>query len=420
MRILCVNRQYFITGGPEKYWFALEKAIGDKHQLIPFVVDFARNRESEYVRYFVKAPGGRANIYYQDFQLSAVGKLKYLIDSIYNVEAERKLLSLLKEVRPDVVLFLNAHYFSSSIIRACKKMSVPIVWRLSDFSLICPSYLLSRKGEPCEECLERGLWRAMVRCCSGYQRSVIGAGVKVAALGLGRSLGLYDYVRYYVAPSRFTRERMIRGGFPSEKVVHIPTFVAIPVEAPASTGEPLRLLYAGRLSPEKGVETLFDALHHLGSLDFVLLVAGDASSTYATLLRERVPSKARERVVFLGQVDQPTLQRLYNESHAVVVPSICYENMPNVALEAMAHGKPVIASSLGSLPEIIEHSVTGLLFKPGDAKDLASTIMALVADTDAMRTMGARARDYVAVRHNEAMHINALLNILGSAAMHRT
>ncbi len=255
MKILVVNRNFFVTGGPETYLFTLMELM-PQNEFIPFCVRFDRNRETPYSRYFVDPPGGDGQVYFRDFRMSPGEKISYAWQSVYSFGNRKKLETLIRDTGPDVALFLNAHYFSDSIIDACHRFNLPIIWRMSDFHKVCANYLLFRDGSVCEECLDRGPVMALRHGCGGYQRSYVAALVKVAGMWLARFRGSYDKVNYFVTPSAFTRKMMIRGGFPPDRVVHIPTFVDTGIAERTEPGSAGGILFVGRLSHEKGVEQL--------------------------------------------------------------------------------------------------------------------------------------------------------------------
>jgi glycosyltransferase involved in cell wall biosynthesis len=413
MKVVCVNRQYFMTGGPERYMFALESKLRTV-DLIPFCVNFTKNRPSKYSSYFLSPPGGSDKVFFRDFQLSTMGKIKYALESIYNRGARRKLEMLIEDTRPDLALFLNVTFFSHSIIDACKSHRIPVIWRLSDFSLICPSYLLLRDGKVCEECIERGLWAAVYHRCGGYQRSLPGAAVKSLALFISRLRRLFDYVSFFVVPSGFTHGRMIKAGFDPNKVVILPTFVDIPRAEAIQLEGPTQILYVGRISPEKGLETLIQAIGRLERSDFILRLAGNGDSEYVNSVGASLKPRLKERVFFMGQQTPEEVAGLYKASHVVVVPSVWYENMPNVVLEAMAHGRPVVASNLGSLAEMVRDGETGLLFEAGNAESLAAKLEDLMNSRQKIAAMGGEARAYIQAKHSPEEHLSRLYELFQS------
>lgn len=402
MKIVVVNRNFFITGGPEIYMFTLMENM-PQHRFIPFCVAFEKNLESPYSRYFVPPPPGQAGVYFHDFKMSFFQRFGYACSSIYHFEAKRRLESLIVEERPDLVLCLNAVYFSDSIIDACRRHRVPIVWRLSDFHKICAGYLLYRDGRPCDECLERGLYRAVVNRCGGYQRSRAAACVKVAGMWLSRLRGLYDYIDCFVAPSEFTRQKMIQGGFRPEKVVHIPTMTKAVAEPAAPSSRDI--LFVGRLSPEKGVEILLAAFTLLKDKNARLSIVGDDTSDYARRLKAGVPDALQGRITFHGFQDGEEVGSLYDRAFCFVVPSVWYENQPNTVLEGMAHARPVVVSDLGSLGEMVDDGVTGFRFEAGNASALAAKLDTLLSRPREAHEMGRRGREHVLRVHDMRTHL---------------
>jgi glycosyltransferase involved in cell wall biosynthesis len=415
LKILTVNRNYFITGGPEKYMFSLMENMS-QHRFIPFCVAFEQNRETPYSRYFVSPPGDSGSVYYKDFKMSPVQKAAYAFNSIYHREARCKLEQLIRDERPDLALFLNAVYFSDSIIDACRAHNVPIIWRLSDFHKICASYFLYRDGHVCLDCLEHGLTSAIHNRCGGYQRSLGAALIKVAGMWLSRTRNVYDNVDFFITPSAFTREKMIQGGFRPEKIVHIPTPVATPENRPKSMANPPEVLYVGRLSMEKGIDILLESFRLLKCANVSLVIAGDDSTPYAQELKAQVPVDMRDRITFLGFRNQEQLDELFMRSYCVVIPSVTYDNQPNSALEGMAHALPAIVSDLGSLKEMIVHGETGYHFLAGNAQDLAYRLDDLLRNPLKAYEMGIKARNYVLKNHSMLQHLYALETLFMSCA----
>ncbi|MEA2389963.1 MAG: hypothetical protein QOK31_72 [Solirubrobacteraceae bacterium] len=152
----------------------------------------------------------------------------------------------------------------------------------------------------------------------------------------------------------------------------IPNCVKIPA-AVGAEATPAEILFAGRLSPEKGIEDLVAATEGLN-----LVVAGDGP------LRHLVPDA-------LGFVPHDELERLYARAAVVVLPSY-REGLPLCVIEAMAHGRPVVAAAVGGIPDLVEDGVTGFLVEPGDVSGLRAAIDRLLADPELRRRMGVAGR----------------------------
>jgi len=165
-------------------------------------------------------------------------------------------------------------------------------------------------------------------------------------------------------------------------------------------------LYIGRLSSEKGLLTLGEAIRATG---LRLIVAG--TGPLEAVLRQRFP-----HMQLAGHRSGLDLQALIDRSAAVVLPSEWYENCPMSVLEAMAYGKPVIASRTGGIPELVVDGETGLLFEPGNVLELRASLLALAADRKKRHALGRAARARVEEHFSLEQHNGQVLRILETVA----
>lgn len=142
-------------------------------------------------------------------------------------------------------------------------------------------------------------------------------------------------------------------------------------------------LFAGRLSAEKGIETLIKAW---SGVDDPLFIAGEGPD------EKRMRKAAPSSVTFLGWLNSQDLKKRFQDASCFIFPSECYETFGLSLLEAMAFGKAIIASDLGPRREMIEDGKSGLLFKAGDAADLRTKIDRLKGDAALRQTLGNAAR----------------------------
>jgi glycosyltransferase involved in cell wall biosynthesis len=172
----------------------------------------------------------------------------------------------------------------------------------------------------------------------------------------------------YIALTEFSRRKLADAGLPVERLVVKPNFFGM--EAYGNDHERAYALFIGRISEEKGIGTLLDAL--VSMPDVPLKVVGDG----ALLPRYRSVVQARgiRHIEFLGGLDRRGTLGLLRNARCLIVPSLWYEGFPMVVVEAYAHGVPVVASRLGSLAEIVEHDRTGRHFEAGNAEDLAAQV----------------------------------------------
>jgi glycosyltransferase involved in cell wall biosynthesis len=211
-------------------------------------------------------------------------------------------------------------------------------------------------------------------------------------------LGTWDRkVDAFIALTEFARRKFIEGGLPAEKVALKPNFLH-PDPGPSEASHDYAL-FVGRLSPEKGIDTLLAAWRKLADKATLRIVGAGPLSPQV-----EAASSQSEGVEYLGHRPGPEVMELIAGARFLAVPSIWYEAFGLVIVEAFAKAKPVIASRLGAMTEIIEEGRTGLLFEPGDPDDLAAKVNWAMEHPAEMRAMGQNARELYlqnfTARHN--------------------
>jgi len=147
------------------------------------------------------------------------------------------------------------------------------------------------------------------------------------------------------------------------------------------------------LHKQKGVQHLIEAMNDIiAKVPSVhLLVVGDGP--YRRDLEAQVARFGlKDRVTFEGKVDNGRIDEYYNAADAFAIPTICVEGLPLIELEAMACGKPVVASNIGGIPTVIVDGENGLLAKPGDVRELAEKIISVLSDAALASRLGSAAR----------------------------
>ena len=342
--------------------------------------------------------------------IRSMSRSSLVAQTVWSSSSSAELLQLLRDFKPDVVHVHNTFpLLSPSIYWAAARHRLPLVQTLHNFRLLCPQAMFLRQGRVCEDCLGRLPWRGILRKC--YRDSVAQSAVLTSMLGVHRLIGSYqDKVTRYIALNEFCRGKFIEGGLPANKILIKPNFVdweSSPVlgSDPAQRSHPTRLLYVGRLSPEKGINVLVDAVRQLGGIE--LRVAGTGPE--ADRLENENGLKA------LGALPPENVRTEMTQALALVMPSLWYENFPRTLVEAFACGLPVIGSRLGALAELIEEGRTGLLFEPGNAADLAEKIRWALANPNAMRTMGKAARAEYEAKYTAERNYQQLMAIYAEA-----
>lgn len=408
MKILICNNRYFISGGPERYMFAVQALLELKgHKAIPFSINCSNNRETVYSRYFAKPLLDKDYIYYSDSPLTFVEKLKLFHKTIYNFEAGKKLREAIRKEHIDVVYVLQAvNFLYSSVINESWKMGVPVVVRFSDFQLLCPAYTFFRNGAVCEDC-KHGYFRAVRNRC--LQDSYGVSFARVIAMYAYKLLSIQEKIDIIIAPSKFLRDKLIEFGIDKSKVVNIPSYVDTSEYEPNYNSKPY-VLYVGNIQKYKGVEVLIKAFKNIDRA-IQLKIVGRSNDGEDKRLMGFVRDEGMGNVEFLGFKTGNGLKTLYQNSLFVVVPSVWYDNSPHVILESMAYGKPVIGSNHGSIPELIDDNVDGLYFEPANFEDLAQKIQYLIDNREILPEMGRKARQKVEERYNLILHYERLMKV---------
>jgi len=308
--------------------------------------------------------------------LQGLGAIQLGTRAIWSRDAVRVVRRLVRDQRSEIVHCHNLFpLLSPAVISAASAEGAAVVMTLHNYRLLCLPATFLRDGRTCEDCLGRLPWRGVVHGC--YRDSTLGSGVLASSLALHRAVRTFARVRLYLAVGRFVRDKYVQAGFPQDRVVVKPSFVAA---APRRQGPGDYFLFLGRLSREKGLGTLLAAWSRSRER---LVVAGDGPER--ALLRGAPPT-----VDYRGALSPAEIPSLLSRARALLLPSLSYEGAPRVVLEAYASGVPVIASRLGGLPELIEDGSSGVLVRPGDVADWVAAVERLMEDTEAER-MGERA-----------------------------
>ena len=176
-------------------------------------------------------------------------------------------------------------------------------------------------------------------------------------------------------------------------------------------GDKITILYVGRLERAKGITVLGDAIprvvQSVPNARFVI-IGSDRTTARGTSQRAELERRLSESsmlpVRFLGGIPQPVLLDWYKRADICVVPSLVYESFSYTCVQAMAVGKPVVASRIGGIPETVDDGVTGVLVTPGNVGELTEALVRLARNGNLREQMGRAARDKV-VREYEGVRV---------------
>lgn len=305
----------------------------------------------------------------------------------------------LSELAPHLLHLISGYLMSGSTLRAAMDLQIPTVLTLTDFWFLCPRITLLRSNGrlcvppfdavTCARCLgeEKRRYRIPGRIVPalmdvlwrGQQNRV--AQIQARRTFLAETLDRVDAI---ISPSRFLRNLYIEAGLGGERIVFSRQGRDFPNLTPdlleKTSAARLRVGYIGQIAPHKGAHTLFEAVQRLPGAALDVKVYGDATRFPDYVRRLRRMTCRDSRLSLAGVYERTQVSRVLQGLDVVVVPSVWYENSPNVILEAFAHRTPVIASDLGGMAELVRHGENGLLFPPGDADCLAQQLRRLIED----------------------------------------
>lgn len=360
MRVLLINKFHYTRDGATRAYFDTARILAENgHEVAFFSMEHPQNEPTPCAPFFV------SKVDYLDAKQSFFSKARIGLRLIWNFEASRQLEWLIEEFQPEVAhLHVTYHQLSPSILWTLKKHGVAVVMTLHDYKAVSPNYNLFHHGKIWFSASAwRAVWDRVVK------DSLIKSLLCAVETWLHRLIRSYRKVDRFIAPSRFLIETYKQLGFPYPIEQVTQPLDPFPV-APAQFGTGDYFLFVGRLSQEKGVHTLLDAFTDLKEEKLVIVGTGPEEARLKALQE----AKGLRNVVFEGFQKGEALANLFRGAKALILPSVWYENMPYVMLEALGFGKPVIGSNLGGIPERIQDESNGLLFEAGNAESLRSAL----------------------------------------------
>lgn len=320
----------------------------------------------------------------------ATSKLKLFLNTIWSKASYKKILEIIGEFKPDVVHCHNTFpLISPSIYYACNKVGIPVVQTLHNYRLTCLNGYLFREQECqlCEKCLGKSPIRGVFKKC--YRQSLSASATVAAMLIVHRILSTYrKKVTRFITLTNFGKEKFSKLAFiPADKIVVKSN--PIPKISVSQSEKSKQIMYAGRLSPEKGVDTLIKAWISLpNKFGYTLKIIGNGAE------RDKLEelAKADSSIKFMGALSKEQTIQEMAVSALLVSPSKCYETFGLSPVEAMSLGTPVLISDLVNLFPIVQDNISGRYFRAGDAEDLAAKLTELLSDAHKLTALGIAAK----------------------------
>ncbi len=368
MKILMVNKFLHPNGGSETYIFKLGEHLQSLgHEVQYFGMEHAG-----------RIVGNRVQAYTEDMDFhggSKLSKLLYPIKTIYSRQARKKIRQVLDDFQPDVCHLNNFNYqLTPSIILEIRKWSkqakhpCKILYTAHDYQLVCPNHMCRnpQSNENCEKCLGG----AFINCTKGkcIHGSLAKSAVGTAEATFWKHMGVYKQIDAVICCSRFMKTKLDSNPVFAEKTIALHNFVDQPEEISGEKQD--YVLYFGRFSKEKGVETLIKVCKELPQIRFVFAGTGPLADLLVGI----------DNVENVGFQSGEALHRLISQARFAIYPSEWYENCPFSVMESQMYGTPVLGADIGGIPELIRDGVTGELFESENAEDLKEKIQKLWND----------------------------------------
>lgn len=349
MRILLSNKFYYRRGGDCIYLLNLEQLLSVYgHEVAVYAMQYPENLPSEWSKYW---PNNMSNI-------------DALIRPFGSIQVREGFARLLDDFKPDVVHLNNIHTQLSPVIAEIAHLrGVRVVWTLHDYKLLCPRYDCLQNGKAiCEECYsdKRGVLRH--NCMKNSKAASIIAYFEAKKWNRGK---LEAYTDVFICPSLFMAEKMFKGGFDKRKLKSLCNFIDVEKCKKDAYDKGNYYCFIGRLSNEKGANTLIEAAKQL---PYKLVVIGGGP------LEEELKANGSDNIEFVGFKQWGDIKTLVGDARFSVIPSEWYENNPLSVIEAQCLGTPVLGAKIGGIPELVEDGVSGMTFESGNVMDLKEKI----------------------------------------------
>lgn len=400
MKILLVTNHLYPTGGDWTYVSSvlnLYRSYG--HEVYLFGKKDKRNKDQSYESYYVEGVTNR------DMRNKLVYAFNILKKNIYSLESYKKMGEFLDSFPIDIVQLNNINIgLTPSIINAIKERNIPIVWRVLDYKIICPTIYLRCGTEICESCKGGHYINCVINRCKN--NSVFDSIAVALETWFYSHRKEYSKVDIFSFQNDFMRKKFVEWGLDENKMVSINNpYDATSVSSTQGIGE--YVLYFGRLDKPKGVLTFLETAKINRDIKYIIVGKGEEENT----INEEIKKNNLNNVFFRGPVWGEEMETIIEQSRFVVVPSEWHEPSPYVVLQSFSHSKPVIASRVGGLPEMITDGEDGYLFKAGDVDELAKTIRELFFNNELVLSMGKKARIKVETNYSPDLYYKETMKL---------
>lgn len=409
MKVLLINNYHFRRGGADVVYLNTGKLLSENnHQVCYFSTHNQQNELTSFSKYFINMK--------VDTKASIHNKIRNSLSYYYNIEAVNKLELLIQTERPDIAhIHLYIGGMTSSILKVLRKNSIPVVYTAHDYRLVCPAYaFLDAKGKICEACKGKYFYKCAVKKCS--KNSFLQSAVMSTEMYY-RNL-FYNPLKYidgfiFVSDFSYMKHLQYLKGLRTKQILRLYNFIKIDKPVVCHSDY---FLYYGRISQEKGIFTLVEAMRDIQECK--LKIVGDGPQV--GVLKDYCEKNHLKNIEFIGFLKGVELATVIKEAKFVILPSEWYENNPLTIIESYSFTTPVIGADIAGISEIITNGKTGYLFRTGDSKDLCVKIrMANSISHEDYCEMSLNSYNFAKEHFNTDINIEKLIEFYKTIIMRR-
>lgn len=312
----------------------------------------------------------------------------------------REIKEIIKTQKPDIAHVHNIFVcITPSVYFALKEEGIPIVQTLHNYRFFCLRGIFFNKGKICEKCKAGKFFNAVAGKC--WRNSLLLSSFLIKLLN--KPNYFLKNIDSYIVLSKFSRDKFIEYGLDKQKIYLKRNFLDI--EPEEATQNDNYALFIGRLVDYKGVKTLMEAFKINPSFNLKIIGDGPMSRQVRSF------ASSHSNIECLGKLDKDSVYELIKNCSFLIFPSECYETMGMVILEGFAFSKPVLASDLGAVKELVIDEVNGILFKSANPTDLAAKIAYLFFNDKKRLEMGKNANEIYREQFNKEKSYHDLMDV---------
>jgi glycosyltransferase involved in cell wall biosynthesis len=405
LKIAIVNKFFYLKGGQDNVALSDAKMLENEgHEIAFFSMKHHNNPANyKYEKYFIDY----VELSNNGKEYSFFDKLKIAKNFIWNNQAAKNFESFINDFKPDIIHCHGiAHQITPSILPIARKYNIPVVQTLHDYQPICPNYtlLLGCKTNCTDyKCIKGNYLHCIYNKC--VKKSLRASVLSSLELFFNRHV-YRKYKDRFISPSKFLRERIIDSGVDENQIVHIPNSIDVKKFEPEYQSKGY-FVYIGRLSFEKGLMTLIKTFEQIPEANLKIIGTGSEEIK----LIEYKEQKGLQNIEFLGYKTFDELKTYFDECEAMILPSEWCENAPISIIETFSFGKPVIASNLGGISEMVINDYNGYTFTAGNKDELVKIIQKFLVNNNLYKKLGENGREFALKNYIEEDHYNSLIEL---------